>query len=158
MTKGVGPSLLLRPTALGRCPHQKLISIICNFEWGLPISLSKDSSGLFLFVVVVVCIGKKVRSWPFKKAFTFFPHPTGHDGHIQSLLGPPLPRRSFSKSWKTTLWPQTKCGAKTAWLLGSSSVPLTAAQPVEASGIRTILSSGPGKNVLCCFCGKRKKL
>lgn len=44
-----------------------------------------------------------------------------------------------------------------AWLLGSFSVPLTAAQLVEASGIRNILSSGPGKIFLCGFCGEKKK-
>lgn len=44
-----------------------------------------------------------------------------------------------------------------AWLLGSFSVPLTAAQLVEASGIKNILSLGPGKIFLCGFCGKKKK-
>lgn len=44
-----------------------------------------------------------------------------------------------------------------AWLLGSFSVPLTAALLVEASGIRNILSLGPGKILLCCFCGEKKK-
>lgn len=43
-----------------------------------------------------------------------------------------------------------------AWLLGSFSVPLTIAQLVEVSGIRNILSLGPGKIFLCCFCGKKK--
>lgn len=45
-----------------------------------------------------------------------------------------------------------------AWLLGSFSVPLTAAQLMKASGIRNILSLGPGKIFVCCLCGKKKAL
>lgn len=46
-----------------------------------------------------------------------------------------------------------------AWLLGSFCVLLTAAQLAEASGIRNILSLGPGKIFLCffCVCGKNFK-
>lgn len=99
----------------------------------------------------------QIRSWPFKRLLPFFSTLQAMMvtyGHcwVHLTLG------GLSKSWKTTLWPETKCGVEMAWLLGSFSVPLTVAQLVEASGIRNILSLGPGKIFLCGFCGKKKAL
>ena len=101
------PACFPRPTALGHRPHQKLITITWNIGLGLPISPSKDESGLFL---LFFCIGR--RSFPcfagnkilaIYKGFYSFSAPCRPWWSHTFIAGPTPPQEVFIKVKGNTL-------------------------------------------------------